>query len=121
MNDSERRLLQRTREVLQQQAENLPADVDRQLQQARNLALAELSSSQSSAHFGGMRGLALALLVLAAGVSVWLMMLANKPAVFSPDNENLFMVQEQSLSPEEIELLDNLEFYQWLAQHKQQG
>jgi hypothetical protein len=121
MNDREQRLLQRTREVLQRQVDNMPADVGRQLQQARNQALAELSSSQTSAFYGGVRGLAVALLVLAVGVSIWFTMTADKLAVFSPDNDNLLMVQDQSLSPEEIELLDNLEFYQWLAQHKQQG
>ncbi len=121
MNDREKRLLQQTREVLQRQVDNMPADVGWQLQQARNQALAELSSSQTAVFYGRMRRLAVALFVLAVGVSVWFTMLAGKLAVFSPDNENLLMVQEQSLSPEEIELLDNLEFYQWLAQHKQQG
>ncbi len=118
MNQQER-LLQRTREVLQQQAENIPADVARKLQQGRNRALMELTSSAPSQSPFYHKGLAVALLMLVVGAGVWFALLQADRSVFSPDD--IHMAQDQSLSPEEIELLENLEFYRWLAQQKQHG
>ncbi len=117
MNHRQQHLLKQTREVLQQQVENLPADVSRQLHQARNRALAELAPQQSRLFYPGMRWAALALLMLMVGVGVWLTVWHNHDALLQ--DEGLLMVKEQSLSPEEIELLENLEFYQWLAQQRQ--
>ncbi len=107
--DAERRFEEAARQVLRQDAENIDAATASRLNRARQAALAELGG-RPSAWLGGWQPALGAAAVAGLALALWV---GREPAA-PPTAADPALALEVLLADENLEMIEDLEFYDWL-------
>lgn len=115
-NEHDKALIERTVKALDREAEQIDYRTQLQLQKAREQALAELDKKPAQKPARGW----LWLTAVPAALAV-VMLLPLRQQAPSPMPEQLVMLQDVELltAGADLEMLEDMEFYQWLAEQEQ--
>ena len=115
-NEQDKAIIERTIEALDQQTEQIDYRTQLHLQKAREQALAELDKKPAKK---AARGWLWLTAVPAALAVVMLLPLGQKSPATMPEQLVLLQDVELLTAGADLEMLEDIEFYQWLAEQEQ--